>query len=110
MHIAQAHQHGDIWFVGVFVQRIAKEEYGLDAAFSHLRCDLGISAQWAAQHAVHLQSGFLDKSAGRSCGDQFDVLSLKKRKMVADKAHHVCFLSVVCDQSDLHFFFSWIYE
>lgn len=97
MHVADAHQRRDVWFVRLRGEWVAEEHDGQDLPFGHRGTDLLIAAHGSGQQRGDLEARFLaDQGA---CGARRDEIEVgQDRAVVFCKRNQVEFFSVVGDQ------------
>jgi hypothetical protein len=102
VHVARAHQRGDIGIVRLRGHRVAQEHDDVDAAVGQLGADLEIAAERPRQLALDLEPvRGRDAPAGRARRDQ---PALRERVAVlARERDDLVLLRVVRDQCDAGF-------
>lgn len=70
VYVANAHQHLDVWFMGMLAQRVAEENDGIDFALGGQCSDLGIAAFRAAEFQLNIQARLSDIRPGGARSDK----------------------------------------
>ena len=109
MHVADTHQSGDVWFMRLRGQRIAKEEDRFDASFGDSAADDQIAAVRTVSDSFDFQSELLGKHLPRVAGrDEF--LLTEKVDVLANEFQHQGLLLIVSDECDHGFLVGHVFN
>ena len=98
--ITEAHEHGNIHFVGVLAEGIAEKDHHLHLTFHEAAGNLGISTHGATLKALDYKAGpFYMATGGPGC-DEGNVVPVQDVGVVAQEGHHIGFFAIVGNDRD----------
>ena len=109
MYVADAHQSGDVRFMRLSGQRIAKEEDRVDPSFGNSAADDQIAAVRTVSDSFDFQSELLGKHLPRVAGRDEHLLT-KEIDVLANEFQHQGLLLIVSDECDHGFLVGHVFN